>query len=243
MNFLTFLKSMRILFIGTVPIELTTEEPEEYRVINNNRVYNADYFQKNDRRRNGASNFRNVKKFVEKYPTLDYNFLLRITKDKCGNESTGMSGVIDENYRNKILNYNLIPDNKMKILPNLPKYDIVYIDSSTLGFIDYKETANGWIDFFKPLMKKSGCMIIDDTDVFKHECGIKSYLGTSIHNGLTSRFYSNSLQFKNQILSDFMNIVVRFNIAPVILFDYGMETIDDMEKFMKRKRTWDLVIS
>lgn len=231
----------KILFIGTVPIKIDENAvDEEYKIVNGLRVWNAGHFKPDNKSSDAASNFKNVREFLEKHENdIEYNFL----------NGPEYLEKIDEKYKDKIIHYDLTTG-----LPEecIGKYDLVYIDTNTLGFIDAKRgrqwTKDEWVSFFKPLLKKDGCMIIDDNDVFGDGrgfgLGYNVYLAHSIYEGLTKRLYVPNTQFtfKNEILSDFMNMVVRHRKENIILIPVpnDLMNVNPMnKKFTNFQKEWD----
>ena len=224
----------RMLFIGTVPIipsDPTTEgKPSRYLL-------------------DWQSNFRNVKAFLSRHPNIDYNFLIYDPNPIEEERKYFMEkATIDPLYRNHIINHNL----KNGLPPGIGVFDIVYIDTNTLGFIDTTKTYADWIGFFSPLVSANGCIISDDDQyIISKRPGINGLLGTEVKNGFTGRIIGPTIN--DPVLNDFMQTVTRHNISTVLLFRVNrpdgkydipsgkFENLpEDIKELLILKRTWSL---
>ena len=237
--------SDNILFVGTYPLihNPSEHENEEKYMKNGIMVWNCDYFAKDRPASDGASRIKLVDEFINKHEhEINYNFLINTESTQMGNSE------INPKYKDKIIDIDLTEHN----LPSscFGKYDIVYIDTNTLGFINYRREPNEWVDFFKPLMKENGCMIIDDTDCFVREKyrrgGYRNYLGMEVYNGLTLKLMNTSTHrfvSKNKILQDFVDIVIRYPTFPIFLIPVPERLHNaTMKDGLKRyKESWDMI--
>lgn len=142
-------------------------------------------------------------------------------------------------------------------IDTLKNADLIYIDSNTLGFIDYRIPADGWIDMFYPLLSDKGCFVIDDDMDDKDHFPIRKspapffdgYLGKRVYRGLTERFIPAFERFPCQlkgVLHDFIQIAKRR--YPTILFRIegvpdGKINPDDpnIEDIAITKFNWNLI--
>jgi hypothetical protein len=224
----------RILFVGTVPMKIDRE------YIETSTRYKHDP--------NGMSNFPNIRDFLDRHKgKITYNFLIYDPREE--NERTfGMGGTIDPIYKDFIYNHNL----RNGIPTDLKPYDIVYIDTNTLGFIEPYASRNYWIEFFGPLVKDNGCIISDDDSVLKSTGpGLLGLLGMEVFNGFTGRIPPSSgrFQFTDPVLNDFFKNAVRKrrniesdgrHITTAILFrtDHPDGKITRNDPLITLKKTW-----
>lgn len=238
-----------IAFVGTYPLHVDDEDSSQTPSSGSPSCSSHSYFlngkevirfryRKNDKLADGCSNFRNVKRFILTHSSqIDYKFFIFKHNNQM-NENT------DELFESHIVDRDLnlgLPEGMNS------SFDIVYIDTNTLELIDEKKTSYEWIDFFKPLMKPNGCLIIDDNDRFKRGLGINTFLGKIVYNGLTSRVYCpnvSHLQFHDQLLQDFVDNVVRHPNENIILYNttFSENTFNSSNKhaFLTEKKNWSL---
>lgn len=230
---------VRILFVGTVPISIEPDASEERQLImpNGARHDNPLYVGKNDNVYDGRSNMMKISKFLAAHEgEIEYDFL--INKNKLDMHDVDLDPAYESHIIDRDLRRERPPENM---------YDIVYIDTNTLLFIDSSKTDPAyWIDFFRPCMKEHACMIIDDTDVFTQQYrgnGYKGYLGHDIHAGLSKKFMlAPQVRALNPILRDFIEGVSRYDsFSGLVLITIPKEaqTLSPAE-LVKMKMKWDL---
>ena len=163
----------KILFIGTLPTEVKGEAV--YGDVKTGWKTLPCY-----------SVFNLVEKFLSTYKG-EYWF---VNYGNRGASCVQINHKYDSHTCNVDLTNGLTPD----VIELLKNADLIYIDSNTLGYIDYRKKADEWIDMFYPLLSDNGCFVIDD-DIEEHfpirksyTAFFGSYLGKRIYRGLTERF-------------------------------------------------------
>ena len=234
-------RKLKILFVGTIP-SIHKPNPDKdgkrefYCESVGRWVVNGDFYQRNDPTCNSSSRIYDVNEFISAHSQeIDYNFLIYTTNNDMKQ--------FDPHHISHIINHDL-----RKGLPAecVSKYDIVYIDTNTLGFIDPDNTSpERWITFFKPLMnpKTKSCLIIDDTDIFPYTMrrkGYAGYLGKSIYDGLSLKVLMNS--GRNKVFHTFINKVLRHTgLNSLVLIRVEEEHINDSpSNLIKYKKEWDM---
>lgn len=173
---------------------------------------------------------KNVYAFMERHPEIEFTFLLH-------------KEYFEHSMDDLDLTQNIVwCDLSREPMP--PKqYDIVYVDTNTIGFInaalgDNQKDQIEWTEVFKTAVKPNGCLIIDDTDVYTRSAS-SPFIRTEVHAGMTRRIYhKQSIRFKNNALQDFCDNVLINSFAPLILIhaDPGLKG----PKLVQLKKTWDL---
>lgn len=251
-------RKLKILFVGTIP-SIHKPNPDRdgkrefYYEPMGRVVVNGDFYQRNDPTCNCAGRIYDVNEFIDTHSQeVEYNFLIY--------DATILQPLLDPRHIPHIINHDL-----RKGIPAecVGRYDIVYIDTNTLGFIEPDNVSpEYWITFFKPLMnpKTKSCLIIDDTDIFPYTMrgnGYAGYLGKSIHDGLSLKVLTNSGEggggvdtssssssfiSRNKVFQNFINKVVRhtgLNAMVLIRVEEGLVN-DSPSNLVKYKKEWDM---
>ena len=186
-------KMVKVTFVGTLPI-----------ITDGTDIFERDYWKIEEWKVQGwvtspsFSVFDDVKQFLSENQ-IEYYFLHYGTIGTFGYK-------LDPKYDSHTVLADLripLSQDKIDILKNS---DIVYIDSNTLGYIDYEKTAEEWVDMFAPLVAPKGCIIVDDDRdnfPFPIRKGINyrnEYLRNKVYHGFTSRIlplHPKDVKFEN----------------------------------------------
>ena len=162
----------KIVFIGTLPT-LIDEEPEQWPS-STGWDYNPS-----------GSTFSLIRQFLQHY-NGEYWFV--------HNGLLGTHGLqLDPMFNDHTIQMDL-RETLPSSVDDLKGADLVYIDSDTLGYIDYTKTAKEWVDMFEPLLSEQGCIVIDDDQesIFPPRISpvqkLYVFLGKEVYSGLTARF-------------------------------------------------------
>lgn len=147
-------KPYRILMIGTVPSE------------RNNKALRQEERLSPDPTHDCKGNFGlGYYDFEENANRIQYNYDIRyMIYDPNGvDDGRFCMGIsIPERFKKNVINHDLRTHSLPK---NIGKFDIIYIDSNSLGYIAANtdwQTLNHWVGLFEPLLLEHGCFVIDD---------------------------------------------------------------------------------
>lgn len=233
----------RMLFIGTVPAIL--HEPNSQESQNTN-VLCIDGtvdrpLDKSSTDADGQSNFHNIKNFLSRHPNIEYKFLIYDPNPVEEKRGYFMGATIDPSYSKHVINHDL----KTGLPSDIGVFDIVYIDTNTLGIIDSFKERDYWIRLFSPLVSKNGCIISDDESVLKSKGkGNLGLLATEVVNTFTGRFIDSTMPFTDKVLDDFIKNVTRHGQHTALLFRVdrpdGKVNLWKDKELQKLKKTWSL---
>lgn len=179
--------------------------------------------------------------FLSRHPNIDYKFLIYDPEPIEEKRGYFMSATIDPSYREHVINHDL----KTGLPSDIGVFDIVYIDSNTLGIIDPFKKRDDWIKLFSPLVSTNGCIISDDENVLRSEGkGGRGLLATEVVNNFTGRFIDSTMPFTDLVLDDFIKNVTRHGQHTALLFRVnipdGKVNLWKDKELQKLKKTWSL---
>lgn len=231
----------RMLFIGTVPLIPSKPTPTKEFNIPDRIIMGDTEGKKSSDLSDSESNFHNIKAFLSRHPNIDYKFLIYDPEPIEENRGYSMGATIDPSYRKHVINHDL----RTGLPSDIGVFDIVYIDTNTLGIIDSFKKRDDWIILFSPLVSKNGCIISDDDIVLKSkEMGVKGLLGSEVVNNFTGRFFNASSTFNDPVLDDFMKNVTRHGKFTAVLFRVdrpdGVVNLREDKELLQLKKSWSL---